>query len=311
MLDEPVDLYVITDGVREAWTVESSVAPLAVTEFARPPVEGRYLITTEGAGDPTCVVDCTGHISELANGFAEGILTRTVLIYADADDGSASAFEIWEDAGPDDAGTTNAMPLADPTTTLVSVSALAVSNTDFGMRFSVDGAEGCLTNITGDTRLIGGNQVLTYDTGQASSFTIHGNEDQDCTGEPVGGPVSVDAVPGARYHGILYGDVSAVEALIVPMAGNPEGGAATADPAARDEAVALMTEEVGTVFGLADSNAACTAELLVDAIGADVLVVDGELVDLDSLPGENVDLAGGALVESVEVCGNTPADFGG
>jgi hypothetical protein len=102
-----------------------------------------------------------------------------------------------------------------------------------------------------------------------------------------------------------------VEALIVPMSGNPEGGAATADPAARDEAVALMTEEVVTDFGLADSNAECTAELLVDAIGADVLVVDGELVELDSLPGENVDLAGGALIESVEVCGNSPADFGG
>jgi hypothetical protein len=62
---------------------------------------------------------------------------------------------------------------------------------------------------------------------------------------------------------------------------------------------------------LDDAQSACTAELLVDAIGPEVLVVDGELVDLDSLPTELDPIAEQALVQAITDCDIDPALLGG
>ena len=53
------------------------------------------------------------------------------------------------------------------------------------------------------------------------------------------------------------------------------------------------------------------AELVVDAIGPDVLLVDGRLVELDSLGDAAAEETGAALVASTERCDIEPSVFGG
>jgi len=58
-------------------------------------------------------------------------------------------------------------------------------------------------------------------------------------------------------------------------------------------------------------QAACADELIVDAVGTQVLYDGAGLVDLDALPSEMSDLATAALINSVETCGVDPSVFGG
>jgi len=78
---------------------------------------------------------------------------------------------------------------------------------------------------------------------------------------------------------------------------------------ARDEAIDLMGAEVNVTFGLGEPQADCVAELLVNRIGEDLLVVDGDLVDLNSFPDGVNQLAGQALIASVAQCGINPSVF--
>ncbi|MFT4658449.1 MAG: hypothetical protein ACJAXA_001194 [Candidatus Aldehydirespiratoraceae bacterium] len=107
----------------------------------------------------------------------------------------------------------------------------------------------------------------------------------------------------------MHGTPGALEALVL-VDGVPDTSA-DADPAARDEAVGLMADEVSSEFGFVEPEATCLATLLVDWIGPDPLVIDGALDDLDSLGDSVNDLAGAALVASVDECGIDPAVFGG
>ena len=76
-------------------------------------------------------------------------------------------------------------------------------------------------------------------------------------------------------------------------------------------AIELMTAEVAANLPLDDAQSACAAELLVDAIGVDVLVADGELVDLDALPDDRNAAAEEALATAIIECDIDPSLFGG
>jgi hypothetical protein len=309
LFDEPVDIYAVTNGFREGFEIQLGVQPGEVTDFAPAPTDGgRYLLTTAGAGDPTCVVDCDHHIAEFIARPEEGP-TRTVLVYLD-EAGDAATFEFWEQPTADREGTGNAMIDADPTSALAAVSAVAILEPDFGYRISSDVAEGCLVDVNDSGLVIGGNQVIPYALDTASEFTLHAFEDGECAEAPVGGPFPFDGLPGERFHVMLFGTPGSLEALVLPMVDGLPDTSVDADPAARDEAIGLMAAEVSSEFGVQEPESTCLATLLVDRIGPDVLVIDGALVDLDSLGDEFNELAGAALVESVDECGIDPSIFG-
>jgi hypothetical protein len=71
-----------------------------------------------------------------------------------------------------------------------------------------------------------------------------------------------------------------------------------------------MADEAATNLPLDDAQSSCTAPLLVDAIGVDVLPVDGELVDPDWLPVE-YDAAAQALVTVIDDRDIAPAQLCG
>ncbi|MFN3255888.1 MAG: hypothetical protein ACE37B_09330 [Ilumatobacter sp.] len=324
LLDEPVDVYVRTSGFVEAFSIQEDLAPGEVSNVAAPPADGVFLVTLAGAGDPTCVVGCDHFISETTAFQTEGPF-HTVVLYDDEFD-SPRAFDLWELPTPDTMVAANAMVPADPTTGLAVVTAVAATGIDFGVRLATDAAEGCLEPVNVEGILIGGNQTPAFDVGAATTITLHDQPDRDCSGDPVGGPFEVDAGPGERLHVFLTGEPGSMDAVILPMLDDPAAPPVaditddTADGAAVDTAddvpsvavaVDLMTDEVAGEFGLDDATARCTAELLVDALGADVIVVDGSLVDLDGLSDEFIEPAGQALVAAVDECGLDPAVFGG
>jgi hypothetical protein len=314
LLDEPVDLYVRTTGVLEGFPIEAGLAPGEVSGFAAPPEGGAYVITTAGSGDPTCVVDCD-HLIATLTGYPEDGPVHTVVLYDDEISGP-SAMDLWE-APTQRRGNGNEMPEADADVAIAVVTAIAVENTDFGLRMSLDGIPGCIDPIDRENILIGGNQTIPFDLTGTSTFSIHDNADRECT-EPTDGPFEFDGATGERWHVLLNGTGAGdLDVILLPMAGDAptdddsdDAGDGSADAGDRDLAVALMTDEVVTTFALDPEPAACVAELIVDAIGADVLVVDGALVDLDSLGEAGADAAGAALLASTDECGVDPSVFG-
>jgi len=81
--------------------------------------------------------------------------------------------------------------------------------------------------------------------------------------------------------------------------------AESADPDTLALANELMSASVQANLGLPKEQADCAAVFMVNAIGADILVVDGELVDLDSLPAEAQQAGAAAIAEAVPNCGIT------
>jgi len=67
----------------------------------------------------------------------------------------------------------------------------------------------------------------------------------------------------------------------------------------------LMSATVEANLGLPKEQADCAAVFIVEALGADTLIVDGELVDLDTLPAEAQQAAAAAIAEAVPDCGIT------
>lgn len=214
LLDEPVDLYVRTDGFVEAFFVEAAVAPGAVTDFYAPPVDGRFVVTEAGAGDATCVIDCPHFIAELSS-FADSGPVHTVVLYQE--DGQRSAFDLWELPTPAAAGNANAMIASDATTALVVVTAIAVTGADFGLRLGIEGTTGCIENTNLANVLIGGNQTPAFAYSGVADLLLFDNQDRECSGEPVGGPFTVSGDVGSRTHVILTGSPGAMDAVIVAM----------------------------------------------------------------------------------------------
>ncbi len=315
VLDEPVDLYVRTTGLVEAFAVAEGVEPGTVTDFVAPPTNGVFLVTEAGAGDATCVSGCDHFIAELP-AFEEDGSAHTVVLYTN-EAGEPSAFDLWEQPGAGSIESANAMAPSDPTSGVVVVTAIALSDADFGLRLAVDGVPGCLEPFNLENILVGGNQTpaFNYD-GDSVALVLHENTDRECADEPVGGPFSVDGGPGTRSHLILTGSPGDMEAAVVAMVGD-EGtsGSDQRDQATssgdRGLAIELMTAEVASNLPLDDEQAACTAELLVDAIGVDVLLVSGALVDLDTLPTEFDAPAQQAIFDAVSECDIDPELLGG
>lgn len=310
-LDEPVDLYVRTTGLVEAFVVSEGVEPGAVTELAYPPTDGTFIVTEAGAGDPTCVTGCDHFIAELAAFPGEGPV-HTVVLYDDAFDGPR-AFDLWEQPEESARGSANAMPAPDPANGFAVVTAIAVEDTDFGLRLAVDGAGVCEEPFNLDNILIGGNQTPAFAyAGDSVDWTVHGNDDRECVDPTVGGPFTVDGGPGARTHMILVGlPGDDLEAIIVPMLDGADAGAGDSGSADRDLAVGLMAQEVESNLPIEGAQATCTAELLVDAIGADQLLQDGELIDLDTVGTQFDDAAQQAFIDAIEECGLEPEQLGG
>jgi hypothetical protein len=249
LLDEPVDVYVVTNGLREAFEIQLGVQPGEVTDFAPAPTDGgRYLLTTAGAGDPTCVVDCDHHIAEYSARPEEGPI-RTVLVYRD-DAGNPATLGFWEQPTADSPEAANSMIDADPTTALAAVSAVAILEPDFGYRISTDVAEGCLVDVNDSGLVIGGNQIIPYALDAASELTLHAFEDSECVEAPVGGPFLIDGLPGERLHVILHGTPGLLEALVLPMVDGLPDTSVDADPAVLEEAIGLMATEVISEFGI-------------------------------------------------------------
>jgi hypothetical protein len=314
-LAEPVDVYVRTSGLVEAFPIQSGVGPGEVTDFVAPPTDGVFLVTEAGAGDPTCVSGCDHFIAELSALDDQGPV-HTVVLYDDEFNGP-SAFDLWEDPAPGNEVNSNAMPPADPASGVVVVTAVSVTDADFGLRLALAGTAGCLDPFNLENILVGGNQTpaFTYD-GDSVEFVLHDNADRECAEEPVGGPFAIDGGPGSRSHLILTGSPGDMDAIVVPMGDDASSDAGTTDAgesgeAATDDdralAVELMTAEIAANLPFDDAQSACAAEFLVDAIGVDELLVDGDLVDLDSLPTEAQDAAAAALAAAVPACDIDPA----
>lgn len=322
LLDRPVDVYVRTTGLLEGFEIQTGLAPGAVSDFVAPPEGGSFVITEAGAGDPTCVIDCD-HLITVLGSYPEDGPAHTVVLHDDEFSGP-SAMDLWEQPA-ERRGNGNEMPEPDPTIATAVVTAIAVGDTDFGLRMSVDGAPGCVDPIDRDNILIGGNQTLPFDMTGVSSFSMHTNDDRECA-EPTDGPFEFDAAAGERVHILLHGTAAGdLDAVVLPMTGSVPAAVGDTDSGDTDTdtdndnatgsdrglAVELMSTEVSTTFGLAADDATCVAELIVDALGADVLLADGELVELDSLGDTAADATGAALAASTESCGVDPAVFGG
>lgn len=321
LLEEPVDLYVRTSGLVEAYSVQPGLASGDLSELYAPPTDGAFVVTTEGAGDAECVIDCPHVLVNLTASAPEGDV-RTVILYpapeGDPFDepGTPVSFDVWENPTPERLGSSNSMPAADPAAAQIVAVAVALSGDDFGSQLAFDGVAGCQSgNLAGV--LVGGNQtpVFTHD-GTGVDITLHGNNDRECAEPAVGGPFTVPGGPGSRSLLVLTGAPGEMDAIVVPFVGDPELPASAPEDGegdtSRESAIEQMTPEVETGLGVPAEQSACVAELLVDAIGPENLLDDtGTLIDLDTLGTDFQGPAENALVEAVEVCGLDPAVFGG
>ena len=251
--------------------------------------------------------------------------THTVLLYEDAS-GDRSAYDLWEEAPTDRSGSANYMEPADSSTALGIVHTDTIGTDEFlGYRITVDNIDNCLEPYAESAVLIGGNQTVPFALGNATEFSIHDNGDKECAEAPVGGPFPFNGAPGSRDHIILTGEPGAVEALVLPMAntagstdlaGDDAGSTGSAGDVEavsspeRDIAMVLMADEAAANFALDATQSSYLGALIVDAIGSDIRVTDGVLVDLDTLDESVNALAGQAVVESIDACGIDPAVLG-
>lgn len=312
LLDEPVDLYVRTTGLVEAFPAALGTPPGAITELFFPPDSGRFIVAEAGAGDPTCVGFCDHFIAELSASPDDGPV-RTVLLYTD-EFGQRRSFDLWEQPDPARTGNANAMVQADPTTGLAVVVAVALSDAAFGLRLSLEGTPGCAEPVNLTNVLVGGNQTPAFALGNGTaSIVLHANDDRECVATAVGGPFAVPTAAGSRSIVILAGSPGDMDAIVVPMvddegptstAGDdpPSGTGGSASSVDVERAVTLFAEALGDELGFPPAEARCASELLVDAIGPEVLLDGDQLTDLDALPIEIQDAATDALIIAIGLC---------
>lgn len=313
---EPVDVYVRTQGLVQAFEIQLGVEPDSVTDLIAPPADGTFLVTTAGADDPECVSGCDQFLASLT-AFPDDGPVHTVLLY-DAD-GAIEAFDLWE-SPPSDSGNANAMVAADAAVGLFVVTAVDVADADFGLRLGYAGAPGCVDAVNLQGVLVGGNQTPAFEIpGGSVDVLLYDNQDRECAEQPVGGPFTVTGGPGSRTHVMLTGSPGALDAIVLPFAGEdgtaPSSGGdgsedASADPD-RDVAVALMADELAAQIGLPLADATCVAPYVVDAIGVADALPGGELIDLDAADTTIQDLAFEGLMEGVIACDIDPESLGG
>ena len=316
--DLDVDVYVRTTGIVEAFEAQLDVGPGVVTEFFYPPAGGPIVVTTAGADDATCVASCD-HILANVSAFDDTGDVFTLVMH-DAS-GRVETLELYEEA-PDDVTAANALVAADPTTGQLVAIGVDLTDAEFGVRLGYDGVEGCVDPVDLDGILVGGNQTpaFTY-AGEAVDVLLYANDDRECAGEPVGGPFTVEGGAGTRTMLILTGSPGDMDAIILPFMNPVEGGAPgpedsddSGDSAASGDAATayeLMADELAFQIGLAGTDAECLSPYVVDAIGLDVALVDGALIDLDAADVETQNRAFDGLITGVEACGIDPTVFGG
>jgi len=215
LLDDEVDVYVRTSGLVQAYLVAPGLAPGEVSEFYNPPADGELVVTTAGAGEADCVIDCPHFLASVST-YADYGPVHTLILAND--EGVPSSLDLWEQPTVTN-GNANEMVPADPTAGIVVVTGYAVDDADFGLRMAVVGTSGCVEPFNLSGVLIGGNQTPAFLLPSASvEVTIHDNNDRDCTGTPVGGPFALEVGAGERAHVILHGSIAdGVEAIILPM----------------------------------------------------------------------------------------------
>jgi hypothetical protein len=174
----------------------------------------------------------------------------------------------------------------------------------------IDGVAGCQEAFNLANVLVGGNQTpaFTYE-GDSADILLYDNQDGECAGEPVGGPFTIEGGAATRSHLILTGSPGSMDAIVVPMVDGDvvPGESAGAD---RDDVVAGLAEGLGESLGLTPEQATCSAELIVDEVGLDTFLVDGAVVDFDTLSDEVAEAAIAAMTLAVEACGLDPALLG-
>lgn len=203
----PVDVYVRTQGLVQAAPVMAPLAYGSATDYFMPPDPGTVVVTSAGAGDPTCVSGCTHFVSENSTNFGEGD-ARTIILYGDG------GLELWHNPDPASVGVTgNALPPADPSTALVLVVGVALVDADFGLHLGFAGTAGCQVNRVSESIIVGGNQIAVYGFDSSADVLLYASDDFDCTGDPVGGPFMVTGEPGSRSLLVLSGSPSDMDAL--------------------------------------------------------------------------------------------------
>lgn len=207
---EPVDVYARTQGVVQAFLMQEGLAPGAVTDYFAPPDPGTLVVTTAGAGDPTCVASCPHFIGSWSTTSASGD-QLTVII---SDEGGS---DVWEHPRAEDIGTfANALPDGDPDRSTFFVAAKAVTGADFGLRLAIAGTPGCQVDAGDSGLLVGGTSILPFEHDGSAGVTIHENTDRECA-TPVGGPFAVDGSAGTRALLVLSGAPGSMEALVLPI----------------------------------------------------------------------------------------------
>lgn len=207
----PVDVYVRSQRLVQAWLVEEALATGEVLDYVSPPDPGTLLITAAGAGDPTCVGTCPHFLASIGN--TSGISTQSTVVVQ-----PEGVTEYWEHPEPDDVGqSANALRPADPSTALFFAIGRAVEGADFGLRIAYAGDEGCAVDVDQSNLLVGGTSVLVYAFDGETEVTVHDPADSDCLDAPLGGPFPVEGEPGSRTLLLLYGSVEEMNALTLPI----------------------------------------------------------------------------------------------
>lgn len=305
VLDRPVDVFVRTTGLVQAFAVDLGLAPGEVSGYHFPPEGGRLIITEGGAGDPECVTGCDHFIAE-AGPIPEAGDTRTLVVYQDQFSDRGLTFDVWENAA-DGTGTSNAMPPADPSRGIVIPLAVALTDADFGFQLAFDGISGCQTD---GSLLVGGNQTppFPYD-GNSVGVALHSNQDRSCTEAPEGGPFVVNGGPGTRIMLVLTGTRNDMDAIQLTIGGE---GAPSGGDGLYDVVISKLADEIAGELGLPAADAECVATVMVDAVDpTELLDSSGNLADIDALSPALQDTLTQALIDSVDVCGLDPSVLGG
>lgn len=300
LLDEDVDVYARTSGQVEAFLVAEGLAPGTVLDHVAPPPDGRLVVTEAGAGDPTCVSGCDHFVAETSSQLDDGD-SHTLLLHQDGD--TASAMTLWENP-TGGATSANAMPDPDPAGGLVVVTAVAVTDADFGMRLAFADASGCQTPVGNATGLVGGNQTPVYAITDATvEVVLHEQSDGTCSEQPVGGPFAVDGERRARSHLILHGSPGDLEAIVLAMP-------AAAVPEVTDAEIATpLAGFVQRELGVGAADAACLADAVVAEVGAGRIRAEmGDFIRFEDVEGEVADELEAALVTAFDTCGVAPPD---
>lgn len=211
LADEPVDVYVRTQGLLEAWLVHEGLATGEVTEYVSPPDPGSVVITTAGSGDPTCVGTCDHFLASIGN--RSGSSRQSTLVVH-----QEGVTEYWELPNPEDVGqSANALRANEMSRPMVLLIGRALQDADFGLRVAFAGEGGCAVDEDQSNLLVGGTSVLTYTFDAAAQVALHDPADTGCEEEPLGGPFAIEGEPGSRQLLLLYGRVAQMEAVVLPI----------------------------------------------------------------------------------------------